>query len=264
MPSRVVLITGAAGGLGTVMTAALLKDGHAVAAVDRSAEALAATIGLAGAGERLTSYVIDITDTAAVAELPGRVVADHGVVDGVVNMAGIVQPFDPVAELADAAIERVLAVNLDGTLAMCRAFLPHLLERPEAHLANVSSMGGFFPFPGQTIYGASKAAVKLLTEGLYAELLDTSVRVSVIFPGAVRTEITTNSGVEGPVARTEDAKVPMTTPAKAAQIMIRGIERDRLHIYVGTDAKLMSVAIKVAPRAAIRLVKGLMARQLSG
>ena len=56
-------------------------------------------------------------------------------------------------------------------------------------------MGGFFPFPGQTVYGASKAAVKLLTEGLYAELLDSQVRVSVIMPGAVSTSITENSGV---------------------------------------------------------------------
>ena len=90
---------------------------------------------------------------------------------------------------APPPIERVLDVNLQGTLNMVTAFLPLLLERPEAHIANVSSMGGFFPFPGQTVYGASKAAVKLLTEGLYAELLDSQVRVSVIMPGAVSTSI---------------------------------------------------------------------------
>ena len=60
--------------------------------------------------------------------------------------------------------------------------MPHLLKRPEAHIANVSSMGGFLPVPGQTIYGASKAAVKLLTEGLHAELMNTNVKVTVIFP----------------------------------------------------------------------------------
>jgi short-subunit dehydrogenase len=150
-----------------------------------------------------------------------------------------------------------------GTLHMCRAFLPRLVGRPVAHLANVSSMGGFFPFPGQSVYGASKAAVKLLTEGLYAELLDTSVRVSVIFPGAVNTQITTNSGVDQPVAAEEDAKVPMTSPEKAARIMLDGIERDRYHIYVGPDARLMSLAIKVAPRAAVRAVRRAMAKRMA-
>ena len=173
----------------------------------------------------------------------------------------MIQPFLPVAELDDAAIQRVLDVNLMGTVHMVRAFLPLLVERPEAHLANVSSMGGFFPFPGQTMYGASKAAVKLMTEGLYAELIDTQVRVSVIMPGAVATEITTNSGVAMPEA--DEGSVRMTQPDRAAQIMVDGIEKNRLHIYVGLDARLMSIAIKVAPRPAIRFVQKQMAKALA-
>ena len=72
-------------------------------------------------------------------------------------------------------IERVLNYNFYGQIYMTKAFLPYLLERPEAHIVNVSSMGGFFPVPGQILYGASKAAVKLFTEGLYAELIETNV-----------------------------------------------------------------------------------------
>jgi short-subunit dehydrogenase len=75
-----------------------------------------------------------------------------------------------VNELGYEAIERVMNVNFYGTLYMTKTFLPHLLTRPEAHVVNVSSMGGFLPVPGQVIYGASKAAVKLLTEGLHSEL----------------------------------------------------------------------------------------------
>jgi short-subunit dehydrogenase len=126
------------------------------------------------------------------------VIAAHGVVDGLINVAGIIRPFVKLNELDYDVIQRVINVNLYGTIHMVKAFLPHLLERPVAHIANVSSMGGFLPVPGQTIYGASKAAVKLMTEGLYAELLDTNVGVSVVFPGAVATEITSNSGVEMP------------------------------------------------------------------
>ncbi len=204
---------------------------------------------------------MDITDRAAVGGLPAEVVAVHGVVDGLINNAGIIQPFVSVAELDDATIQRVLDVNLMGTLHMVRAFLPHLTSRPEAHLANVSSMGGFFPFPGQTIYGASKAAVRLLTEGLYAELLDTNVRVAVIFPGAVDTGISENSGLEWPPTDAQ-GKLPILSPAKAATIMINGIEKDKLHIYVGPDSRLMSLAIKVAPRPAIRFVQKQMSKRL--
>ncbi|WP_121258164.1 SDR family NAD(P)-dependent oxidoreductase [Nocardioides ferulae] len=251
------VVTGAGNGMGRELTLQLLRRGARVAAVDLGGDALAETAALAGAGERLSTHVLDITDRDGVDALPRAVLTAHGAVDGLLNNAGIIQPFVPVAELDDAAIRRVMDVNFSGTLQLTRAFLPLLLERPEAHIANVSSMGGFFPFPGQTIYGASKAAVKLLTEGLYAELLDTHVRVSVIMPGAVNTAITAHSGVAGPAGMgdAEGSKVPMTSADKAARIMLDGIEKNRLHIYVGLDALLMSVAIKVAPRRAVSLVK---------
>jgi NAD(P)-dependent dehydrogenase (short-subunit alcohol dehydrogenase family) len=250
---KVWVVTGAGQGMGRELTLELLRRGAGVAAVDRDRDTLDETAVRAGPGARLSAHVVDVTDREAVDALPAAVVEAHGAVDGLVNNAGIIQPFVPLADLEDAAIDRVLAVNLMGTLHMVRAFLPHLVTRPQAHLANVSSMGGFFPFPGQTMYGASKAAVKLMTEGLYAELLDTPVRVSVIMPGAVATHIAENSGLAAPTAA--EAKVPMTPADRAARLMVEGIEKDRLHIYVGRDAKLMSIAIKVAPRQAIKLVQ---------
>ncbi len=261
---KVWVVTGAGSGMGRELTLQLLERGARVAAVDLSPERLQETAALATAGERLSTHVLDITDRAAAEALPDAVLAAHGAVDGLLNNAGIIQPFVPVVDLDYAAIQRVLDVNLMGTLHLVKAFLPLLLERPEAHIANVSSMGGFFPFPGQTIYGASKAAVKLLTEGLYAELADTRVGVSVIFPGAVATSITTNSGVAEPVPVDPDAKAPPTTSAdKAARVMIDGIERGRLHINVGPDATLMSLAIKVAPKTAIGFVQRQMAKRMT-
>lgn len=260
---KVWVVTGAGSGMGRELARQLVSRGARVAAVDRSADALAETAAMIGAGERVSTHVVDITDRVAVEALPAAVVAAHGAVDGVVNNAGIIQPFVPVADLDYEAVHRVLDVNLMGTIHMVKAFLPPLLERPEAHIANVSSMGGFFPFPGQTVYGASKAAVKLFTEGLYAELMDTPVRVTSIMPGAVDTAITVNSGVEGPVAASEDADMSMTSAPDAARIMIEGIERDRLHVYVGKDARLMSLAIRIAPRAAIGFVKRKMEKALT-
>lgn len=265
---KVWVVTGAGSGMGRELALELLARGAQVAAVDRAPAGLAVLVTDAGVAGRLSTHVVDITDPVAVRALPEAVVKAHGAVDGLINNAGIIQPFVPVVDLDDDTIRRVLDVNLMGTLSMCRAFLPLLIARPEAHLANVASMGGFFPFPGQTIYGASKAAVRLLTEGLYAELLDTNVRVTVIFPGAVDTAITENSGVEQPgdpanEEQAEKARRMMTSPAVAAKAMLDGIERNKLHVHVGKDAKVMSLLIKIAPRPAIRMVKKAMDKQFA-
>lgn len=262
-PGKVWVVTGGGNGMGRELVLELLRRGARVAAVDVRAEGLDRTAELAAAGVRLTTHVVDITDRDGVAALVDAVVAAHGAVDGLLNNAGIVQPFQPVAEVDEAAIRRVVEVNLMGPITMVKAFLPALLARPEAHIANVSSMGGFFPFPGQTIYGASKAGVKLLTEGLAMELADTSVHVTLIFPGAVRTDITKNSGVEMAGVDESSSRMPMTQPDAAARIMVDGIERDRYHVYVGKDALLMSLAVKVAPRRAALLVARQMKRMLA-
>lgn len=111
--------------------------------------------------------------------------------------------------------------------------------------------------PGQAIYGASKAAVKLMTEALYAELLETDVGVSVVMPGAVATNIAQNSGVD--VGDAGEGEYKSTSADEAARIILDGIEDGDLHILVGSDARLMSVASRVAPKAAIRMIQ----RQMS-
>jgi short-subunit dehydrogenase len=252
---KVVVVTGGGNGIGRQVVFELLRRGARVAAVDVREESLAETAGLANAGDRLTTFAIDITDRTATSALPEKVIAAQGAVDGLINVAGIIQPFVRLNDLEYDVIERVINVNLYGTIHMVKAFLPHLLERPVAHLANVSSMGGFLPVPGQTIYGASKAAVKLMTEGLYAELLDTNVGVSVIFPGAVATDITGNSGVVVPnMDSVDQSKIRTTTPEDAAKIILDGIESDELHIYVGRDSKTMNLMTRVAPRRATHLI----------
>src|SRR4029077_20400389 len=123
---------------------------------------------------------------------------------------------------------RVMNINFYGTLYMIKTFLPHLLTRPEAHIVNISSMGGLLPVPGQTIYGASKAAVKLLTEGLNSELSNTNVKVTVVFPGAVNTNITKNSGLNTPAqSATGNKSIKILSAAKAADIIAEGMENDR-------------------------------------
>ncbi len=265
LTGKVIVVTGGGNGIGREVVLESLRRGARVAAVDLRQDGLDRTAELADAGDRLAGLQLDITDAAAVRGLPDRVGAVLGEADGLINVAGIIQPFVPVADLDDATIDRVLAVNLMGTLNTTRAFLPRLLARPVAHIANVSSMGGFLPVPGQAVYGASKAAVRLMTEALYAELLDTRVGTSVIFPGAIATEITANSGVAIPGgAATADASSHRTTPAdEAARIILDGIEAGKLHIVVGRDAKLMNLLNRLAPRRSIHLIQKQMKDLLS-
>jgi short-subunit dehydrogenase len=115
-------------------------------------------------------------------------------------------------------------------------------------------MGGFLPVPGQTIYGASKAAVKLLTEGLYAELLNTNVRVTLIYPGAVRTSIAANSGLSGAPQSEEPSSFRMLAAEEAARQIIHAIEQDRFRSLVGSDVRIMDLMYRLSPRRATHLI----------
>jgi short-subunit dehydrogenase len=161
-----------------------------------------------------------------------------------------------INDLDYAEIERVLNVNFWGVVYMTKAFLPHLLQRPEAYIANVSSMGGFLPVPGQTIYGASKAAVSLFTDGLHSELMETAVHVSTIFPGAIETNISANSGIQINLDEhsSQRSKMKMTSAADAAQIIVAGIEKNQYHILVGSDAKFMDRLRRLAPERAAKFI----------
>jgi NAD(P)-dependent dehydrogenase (short-subunit alcohol dehydrogenase family) len=144
-----------------------------------SEQGLAETVELAEAGNRISPHAVSVTDPKAVSELPTAVIAAHGRVDGVVNIAGIIHRFVPFTQLTMEEADRIMSVNFWGTVKMCRTFLPVLLERPTATLVNMSSLAALLPFASQTFYGASKGAVKQFSEGLYAELLE----VVTIFPG---------------------------------------------------------------------------------
>jgi NAD(P)-dependent dehydrogenase (short-subunit alcohol dehydrogenase family) len=259
---KVLVVTGGGNGVGRAVTLEALRRGARVAAVDISQAGLDETATLADAGDRLATYVLDITDKAAVAALPGEVATRFGAVDGLVHLAAIIHPFLRVKDLDDATIERVINVNWWGTLYLDRAFLPVLLARPEGHIVNTSSMGGFIPVPGQTIYGASKAAVKLLTEALYAECRGTKVHMTVVIPGGMSTNMPGNSGVSVNVdpAKAAELAKNLTTPEQAANAILDGMEKDAYRVLIGRDAKLMDVLYRVYPKGAANFI----ARQMKG
>lgn len=256
--NKVILVTGGANGMGRELVLNMLSKGARVAAIDINETALQETAELAGdKKDNLSTHIVNITNKDAVAALPEQIIATHGTIDGIINNAGIIQPFERIKDLDYEVIERVMNINFYGTIYMTKEFLPHLLKRPEAHITNISSMGGFLPVPGQTIYGASKAAVKLFTEGLRSELLNTSVKVTVVFPGAIGTNIIANSGVEpNPSLESADKQMSGKTlpPNKAAQIIIKGIEKDRYRVLVGSDSVFMDLIYRISPKRAANLI----------
>lgn len=264
LENKVFVVTGAGGGIGSELAYGLLQRGAKVVAVDLNEENLRLFEKQVN-NQNLKIVSLDITDVEAVNKLPSKVKESFDTVEGLINCAGIIQPFVKVNDLEYDAIEKVMKVNFFGTLYMTKAFLPKLLERPEAHLVNVSSMGGFLPVPGQSVYGASKAAVKLLTEGLYAELKDTNVHVSIVFPGATKTEITNNSGVELPSqgADLESSNLPMLSAEEVANIILNGIEKKKYQIFTGKDSKFTNVLYRLSPKFATNFIANKMKSLLS-
>ncbi|WP_353816508.1 SDR family NAD(P)-dependent oxidoreductase [Agromyces sp. SYSU T00266] len=253
--NRVFVVTGAGNGIGRETTLRLLAGGASVAGVDLSADGLAETARLADADRRFSQHVVNITDRDAVAALPAAVDAAHGAVDGIVNIAGVIQQFVKVVDLPFSDIDKVMSVNFGGVMNMCKAFLPTLLARPEAAILNVASMGSYAPVPGQAVYGASKAAVKLLTEALYAELLDTKVQVSVVFPGAIGTDIAANSGVDlAGGTSAENTAYKTTSPVEAGRVIVAAIEKGRFRATIGSDAAAMDRLSRLNPKFATTLI----------
>ncbi|WP_102158061.1 SDR family NAD(P)-dependent oxidoreductase [Zhihengliuella halotolerans] len=270
---NVFVVTGGGNGIGREVVLQLLGRNSRVAAVDLDAAALAETARLANAGDLLSTHAVDITDRAAVGALPAAVKEAHGKVDGLINVAGIIHEFTPLSGLGHDVIERVMNVNFWGTVNTSQAFLPELESRPYAAIVNVSSMGALVPFPGQSAYGASKAAVKLFTEGLRAEHQGTKLAVTVVFPGAISTNITANSGVEmrpaavKPVMAVKKGKKPkkhkeptLTSPEDAAAEIVRAVETGKPRVLIGKDAVMMDRLSRLLPAKVVTMIAKKMAR----
>lgn len=254
--NKTMVVTGAGGGVGRELVKELVSRNVKVAAIDVNGAALEETLTATGNNKNVSLHNVDLTDYDAVRKTAQEIIDTHIQIDGIINNAGIIQPFVHINDLDLERIQLLMNVNFYGTLHMIKAFLPHLLQREQAHILNVSSMGGFLPVPGQVAYGASKAAVTLLSEGLYSELSGTNVKMTVVLPGGINTNIAKNSGIEGMENLSADSKATksLLTPNQAARQIIDAMEKDKWRVYIGKDSRTMNFLFKFAPRFAIRLI----------
>lgn len=256
-----VIVTGAASGVGKELTRQLLNKGANVAAIDVN-EGNLNILKEELKSDRLKTYVVDMGDNESIKEFRKDYKKDYSDVDIVINNAGIIQPFVDVEHLDDKTINKVMNVNFFGPVNLIRYFMEDLTkDKKEQYIVNVSSMGGFFPFPGQTIYGASKAALKIFTEGLYAELMKTNVRVMIVLPGAMNTNITTNSNVEVKTSK-EESNFKMLEADAAAYQIIDGIEKNKFKLFLGTDSKFLRILYKINSKWAISYINKKMGNSL--
>lgn len=247
-----IIITGAASGLGKELTRQMLKKGAHVAALDINEENLE-NLKQELNSKRLRTYKVDMGSTESIKAFTEEYRKEFDV-DIIINNAGIIQPFVKVESLEDSTIDKVMNVNFFGPVNLIRYLMKDLTkDRKKQYIVNISSMGGFFPFPGQTIYGASKAALKIFTEGLYAELEKTNVKVMIVLPGAMNTNITKNSNVEINTTK-EESNFKLLEADIAACKIIEAIEKDKFKLFLGQDSKFLKLLYKINSKWAISFI----------
>lgn len=264
-----VVITGAASGIGRALAEAFVKEGGKVALTDIDQERLDEVVSeLNRGGDCARGYRVDNSSEEETKAFSAQVLKDFGHVDVVCANAGVAE--GSLFEHSDMDKWRwLMGINFWGVVYGTKEFLPYLRQRPWGHIVNISSMNGFLPNPTNGPYVASKFAVRGYTETLYQELRGSSVSVSVVHPGGIKTNIARNAKLNRPliagqtqeeVTRVYEEKMFKTTPEDAAGVIVDGIRKRKLRVLVGKDAKFLWVVNRCFPQGSIRLLNWLYRR----
>ena len=252
---RVSVITGAASGIGRALAVELAQRGSDVALCDVQEDALRETARqVERAGCRASARVVDVADRTAMHRFADEVLAEHGRVDAVVNNAGV-SVTNTFAEMSYEDLDWIVGINFWGVVHGTKAFLPHLLERRDGWVVNVSSVFGFVAVPTQSAYNATKFAVRGLTEALRQELRGTGVTAVCVHPGGIKTNIVKGSrytrgadgGTDKDRAIRDFEKMARTTPEGAAKTIADGMARRAPRVLIGPDAYVIDAIARAAP-----------------
>jgi NAD(P)-dependent dehydrogenase (short-subunit alcohol dehydrogenase family) len=258
---RVAVITGAGSGIGQALAYDLARRGAKLAISDIDATGLAETTKqLRVIGAPVHAVRLDVTDRAAVLRYADDVVAEFGVVNIVINNAGIAFIGD-VEQMSFDQIERVMDVDFWGVVNGTKAFLPHLIASGDGHVVNISSLFGLMAVPGQSAYNAAKFAVRGFTEALRQEMLVSGhpVHVTCVHPGGIKTSIVRNAGAvdavdKGSLVEFFDKKLAKTSAATAARTIRRAVLGNRPRAVVGWDAKILDLFVRLTGPGYQRIV----------
>ncbi len=254
--NKVAAVTGASSGIGRAVALELAKNGCDLAICARSRmDALEETArAIKKLGRRATVHQVDMGARDQVEGFCAETLKEHGQVDMVVNNAGV-GLVAPIEEMAYEDFEWVMQTNFWGMVYGTKAFLPYLKNRPEAVIANISSVWGFWAFPVQSAYTVSKFAIRGFTEALAQELARTGISVSLVMPGGIRTDIAKNSRLRAALGPVKGEKeiirffnlIARTTPERAARVIARGMQKKKSRILIGPDAHVLDLANRMFP-----------------
>jgi NAD(P)-dependent dehydrogenase (short-subunit alcohol dehydrogenase family)/pimeloyl-ACP methyl ester carboxylesterase len=254
---QLVLITGGGSGIGRASALAFADAGADVVVVDRDeASAKQTRAELERRGVRAGAYQVDVADAEQMTELAGRVLADHGVPDVLVNNAGIGMA-GPFARTSLADWQRIVDVNLWGVIHGCRLFAEPMVARGEGgRIVNLASAAAYLPSRTLPAYCTTKAAVLMLSECLRGELAEHGIGVIAVCPGLVHTNITATARFVG-VDEVEQRRRQRAsfaaygrrnfTPQRAAKQILRAVERNTALAPVTPEASAALVLSRLTP-----------------
>jgi NAD(P)-dependent dehydrogenase (short-subunit alcohol dehydrogenase family) len=230
--ARHAFVTGGASGIGLGIADALAARSLAVTLVDVDAAAL--DKALAQRGERFCGQVLDVRDREGWARAKADAEAAFGPVDVLVNNAGIGPDGAEIADLTHESFDRIVGINLVGVFNGVHAFAADMRTRGRGHIVNTASIAGLFASAqGVSAYAVAKYGVVAMSETLRGELAPHGVGVSVLCPGFVATNIIANTARISGVATDYDGDMEPGTgmsPERAGEIVVAGIQADRLYI----------------------------------
>jgi short-subunit dehydrogenase len=260
--SKTVLITGAAGGIGSALARAFAARGAHLALADRNEDGLKALS--ASLTAEVSTHAIDLGDRSAIGPLVADVVSQHGGLDVLVCNAGWTV-HGPFAEMSLEQIDGVLEVDLRSVLHLVHHGLPHLAKG--SHIVLVSSMAGFRAFPYQTTYSAAKHGVAGYGDALRFELAAKGIGVTTLMPGAIATPFLSNGGSLDSESTDQMSTLMQrwgTSPDRVAAAALRGIDRNRGRMRVGWDAHMTALTGWLMPPLVPAVLAWATRRQLLG
>ena len=249
-----IVITGAASGIGKSLANEFAKEGARLILSDLNIESLEShAYELKKNNIEVSTYYADVSNYESMKDFSSKVLRDHNDIDVLVNNAGV----NLMDRFTDGDLDDfkwLMDVNFWGTVYGVNVFLQNLLSREDAHIVNISSILGLMSLPGQAAYNSSKAAIKGFTESLKMELAGTSVDVTCIHPGGVKTNIALNARAGNTVSKetrnkliTEFDKLSYTTSKSAAQQILKGIKSNKRRVMMGIDAKIADILVRTFP-----------------
>ena len=250
----VAVVTGAGSGIGRALARQLAMEGSVLAIADIDEAGLQQTAAsLSEKSAKLTTHVVDVSDESAMQGFAEDVAARHGRVTLLINNAGVAL-LGWFEEISLDDLRWVMDVNFWGVVYGVKYFLPLLKKEQRAHIVNISSVFGIVAPAGQSAYSASKFAVRGFTEALRHELEGSSVFVSCVHPGGIRTPIARRArlGANTPPASRDEAvarfdRLTPTMPDAAAARILQGVERREPRILVGRDARQADILQRLRP-----------------